>query len=30
MMDNDNYTGDGADYVTHLEDKLHELRNEVR
>ena len=30
MMDDDNYTGDGRDYVTRLEDQLHELRNEVR
>ena len=29
MMD-DNYTGDGTDYLTHLEDQLRELRNEVR
>ncbi len=30
MMNDDNYTGDGTDYVTHLEDQLHELRNKVR
>ena len=30
MIDNDKYTGDGTDYVTHLEDQLHELRNKVR
>ncbi len=30
MMDNINYTGDGANYVTHLEVQLHELRNKVR
>ena len=29
-MDNDNYSSDGANYVTLLENKLHELRNEVR
>ena len=29
-MDNDNYSSDGANYVTQLENKLHELRNEVR
>ena len=30
MMDDDNYTGEGTDYVTHLEDQLNELRNKVR
>ena len=29
-MDTDNYSSDGANYVTLLENKLHELRNEVR
>ncbi len=30
MEDNDDYTGDGIDYLTHLEDQVHELRNEAR
>ena len=30
MVDDNNYTGDSTDYLTHLEDQLHELRNEVR
>ena len=29
-MDIDNYSSDSANYVTLLENKLHELRNEVR
>ena len=30
MMDDNNYTGDGTDYLTYLENQLHELRNKVR
>ena len=30
MVDNNNYTSDGANYVTYLEVQLHELRNKVR
>ena len=30
MTDDNNYTGDGMDYLTRLEDQFHELRNEVR
>ena len=30
MDDNDYYTGEGTDYITYMEDQVHELWNEVR